>query len=365
MSRPRLATILGRAVERRGTPTCLRAAIAALLCAALLCVGRSAARADDLRPPDAPRAGSKIAEPPPLPAEYCDVDEDGIRFAYHPSTRERLRPLFDRVGAIRSALAAATGADVLRRVEVRVAAVREVMGQLAPGPVPPAAASVAFFEQRMVVMSVVSPSSSSPLDVESALEHALAHIALDEATGGAALPAWFHEGFAIHAEGGDASRTRALVDAAVSGRMPTLDELSRADLASELDRAHAGDFVRFLEGGAAASKEAALPVLLRLSKEREPFDGALVFAAGAPDRPTLEARWRADRARRYAFVPVLLGMLGVMGMLAGAWVWVGRARQGRGDPRAARPRRAEGRAQRGVAHAALKPPARRRERLAE
>lgn len=338
MSGPRLATIRRRDVERRGVSTGVRAALAVVVFALVWCVGGRGARADGLRPADAPRAASKGMGAPPVPSEYREVDQDGIRFSYHPATRERIRPLFDKAGAIRAALSAATGADVLRRVEVRVAAVPAEMVQLAPGDVPASAAAVAFHEPGVVVMSVVSPSSSSPLDLESALAHALAHIALDEATGGAALPAWFHEGFAIHAEGGGVSGTRALVDAAVFGQAPTLEELSRADAQGDLERAHAGDFVRFLASSTDRSGKGALPMLLQLVKEGEPFDSALVLALDAPDRPSIEARWRADRARRYAFVPVLAAMLSVMALLAGAWVWVGRSKRC-GRPRRGRPLR--------------------------
>ncbi len=354
------ALLARRVAERRGISTCLRGALAVLACAVVLLAGGSVGRAQGLRPADAPRAAAKgsrapgageiggagsggaeaakVVEPPALPSEYREVDQDGIRFSYHPSTRERIRPLFEKAGAIRASLAAATGADVLRRVEVRVAAVPAEMVQLAPGEVPASAPTVAFFDQRLVVMSVVGPSSSSPLDVESALAHALAHIALDEATDGAALPAWFHEGFALHAEGGDASRTRALVDAAVFGQVWTLDDLSRPSGQGEQERAHAADLVRFLAAAPDRSGHPALPMLLRLSKEGEPFDGALVLSLDASDRATVEARWRADRARRYAFVPVLAALLGIVGLLAGGWVWAARSRRARALVRARRER---------------------------
>lgn len=313
----------------RTVPVWLRI-VPALLIGALALFARAEARADALRPEDAP-LGTRPGDPPALPSEYQyrEVDQDGIRFAYHPSARERLRPLFEKAGAIRAVLAEATGVDVLRRVEVRVTAVPAEMVQLAPGDVPASAASVAFFEQRLVVMSVLSPSSSAPLDVEAALRHALAHIALDEAMGGAALPAWFHEGFAIHAEGADLGRWRALVASALFGAPPSLDDLARSGARGDADAAHAGDFVRFLGAAHDGAGHAALPALLHLAKEGEPFDSALVLALDAPDRATVEARWRADRARRHAFVPVLVALLGVVGLLAAAWRWVARSRKAR------------------------------------
>jgi hypothetical protein len=287
-------------------------------------------RAEGPRPPDAPLgAGKRSAEPPPLPAEYREIDQDGIRFAYHPSTRERIRPFFERVGAIRATLAALVGVDVLRRVEVRVAAVPAEMVSLSPGEVPADAVSVAFFEPRLVVMSVVGPSSSVPLDVESTLTHALAHLALDEATGGADVPVWFHEGFAFNvAESGDLSSRRALVDAAVFGRFLTLDELPPAAGRGGLGDAQAGDFVRFLAASRdGRSMQSALPRVLRQVKDGEPFERAVVAALGAADRATVEARWSDDRARRYAFVPVLVVLLGAVGVVAAIWIAVGRSRR--------------------------------------
>jgi hypothetical protein len=143
------------------------------------------------------------------------------------------------------------------------------------------------------------------------------------------------------------------VDAALSGRAGTLDDLARLGLENDVDRAHAGDFVRFVSRAADASGKPALPALLELarlepSKGPTPFDEALVLATGAPDRATLDARWRADRARRYAFVPALLGLLFVVGLLAGAWSWLRRSRAARVGPRVR-----EGRRER--AAAAVKP----------
>ncbi|MEZ4308795.1 MAG: hypothetical protein R3F14_12215 [Polyangiaceae bacterium] len=130
---------------------------------------------------------------------------------------------------------------MLERVEVRVAAVPAEMVSLAPGEVPASAETVTFFPQRLIVMSVLSPTASAPLDVQTALTHALAHLALDEAAAGAPVPPWFHEGFAVHAEGFDLTRSRKLIDAALFGDPSSLDELSRTPLTDDLSRAEAAD----------------------------------------------------------------------------------------------------------------------------
>jgi hypothetical protein len=307
-----------------------RAFVALVAFVALCASGMRAARAEGLRPADAPRAASKPADPPPVPSEYREVDQDGIRFSYHPSTRDRIRPLFDRASALRAELARITGAPVLRDLEVRVAAVPAEMVQLAPGDVPASAASVAFFEQRLVVMTVLSPSASaSPLDVEGAFAHALAHVALDEATGGAGVPAWFHEGFAAHVAGVGLPGARALVGAALFGRFLTQSELSQAasrgDLSGsvhgDLAVAEAADFARFLDGERDRAGAPALARALRRVKEGDPFERAVAAALDAPDAAGVEARWTEDRARRYAFVPALLALLGAV--LAGVGVVTG------------------------------------------
>ncbi len=306
-------------------------ALLGLMFALVAALSQGAALADVPRPLDAPlRTAKRSIEPPPLPAEYRELDQDGIRFAYHPSTRERIHPLFERVVAIRASLAALTGAEVLRRVEVRVAAVPAEMVILSPGEVPASVATIAFFEPRLVVMSVVSP-GSSPIDVQAALTHGLAHIALDEASGGAALPAWFHEGFARHiAAGADLDRARTLVDAAIFGRFLALDELSPDAGQAELADAQAADFVRFLV--AARDGKSAQPALartLRRVRDGEPFDRAVVAALDVPDRAAVDSRWSEERARRYAFVPVFVVLLAAVGIFSAAWITIARARRAR------------------------------------
>ncbi|MFO0592981.1 MAG: hypothetical protein U0441_35900 [Polyangiaceae bacterium] len=318
-----------------------------LLAAAALFVGPARAAGPSpndakgaTRPPDAP--GDAKRELPPQPEGYSEIPFDGIRFVYNSSTRERIRPLWGRVGAIRSALRDLVGTiTVLENVDVRVAALQEEMRTLAPGDVPERATCLAFTDvalpeapgvpvlQRPLVVISVADSSSAPVDVESALTHGLAHIALDQALNGASVPAWFHEGFAFEAADGDEVATkRMLVDAAVVGRFYKLDTLKEAALSDDLGAAQAGDFVRFLASSRAASssRTALAQVLLRLRKG-EPLDAAVTAEMGAADLATVEARWSEDRARRYAFVPVLLALLAGAAIVAAGWVAVGRSRR--------------------------------------
>ena len=314
-------------------------ASALLLVAAALFV--APARAQDPRPIDAPAREKRAAEPrpidapgngtrdvPPEPAGYPPIEFDGFHFVYHSSTRERIRPLLRRVGAIRATLSDLVGVSVLKSVEVRVAALQEEMASLAPGDVPTGATCVAFTEPPVVVLSVAGP-SSTPVDVESALTHGLAHIALDQATEAAAVPAWFHEGFAFEAaNGGDLSTKRTLIDAALGGRFHTLDELQVTALRDDLGTAQAGDFVRFLTSSrAASSSRTALVEVLHRLRNREAFDAAVLAELGAKDRAVVEARWSEERSRRYAFVPVLLALIAGAAIVAVGWAAVGRSRR--------------------------------------
>ena len=307
--------------------------LASLLVLVAMALSWRSARADTPRPLDAPlRASKRSMEDPPLPDAYTSLEIDGIRFSYHPSTLERVGPLLKRVGAIRATLSALVGAAVLGNVDVRVAAVPAAMVSLAPGDVPATASSVAFFDPSgaaapLIVMSAFS-SSSSP-DLESALTHALAHVALDEATNAADVPVWFHEGFAFNvAESSDLSMERALVNAAVFGRFLTLDELSAAVGQGDLGAAQAGDFVRFLAASRdPRSTKSVLAGVLQRLKNREPFDRAIETELGGADRATVEARWSDDRARRYAFLPAIVVLLTAAGIVAGVWIAVGRSRR--------------------------------------
>ena len=233
---------------------------------------------------------------------------------------------------------------MLRHVEVRIAAVPAQMVQLAPGDVPASVASIAFADVHLVVMSDVSPLSSSPPDVEALFTHALAHLALDEALeGGAPVPAWFHEAFATHAEDTAwLARTQTLASAALSGTLLDLGEVaafSSDSAPSSVANAQAVDFVRYLEAQRDPKNgRGALPALVRALSQGEPFDHAVVTFTQSSDRASLDARWRGSLTRRYAVVPALLALLAAAGLALGAWVAVRRSRRARAQARARRER---------------------------
>jgi hypothetical protein len=294
---------------------------------------------EEPRPWDAPRLREGAARPsagadapsgrgelPPVPPEYLTQDGGWIQFAYHPSARERVRPLIARANDVRAELSALLGRGLLPHVEVRVAAVPAEMARLAPSELPGYAPAVAISELGLVVMSLSSPLSLEPPDLEALFRHQLAHLALDEALGEAgpssprraSVPRWFHEGFAVQA-GGDHSalRARTMTIASLRQRIAPMSmlEVSFPHEAPEgsVAYAQAADFVRFLLG---SERRAALPDLVRRLREGEPFQQAL-GAAYQSSPEALEAAWRRDVAKHYSFVPVL-GAAALLWLVAAA-----------------------------------------------
>lgn len=293
-------------MKRRGLGT--RAAGIAVALAAL---GLSLpAQARFPRPHDAPAAPSAadVRAVPEVTPEYGSVEDAGIRVVYHPLARERANGLLKRAIAARAELSSLLGRDVLSAVEIRVAAAPAQMAALAPLPIPSGAPAVAFRDNRLVVMSLSAALGGDPPDLDEHLRHALAHIALDEATLGHDLPRWFHEGFAVQFSGEDAAaRAEALCVAALQDRLLGLREVDarfpEGAPGPSLSRAEAADFVRFLLDKPARDRFAALIERLRAG---DPLDRALPTALGA-DLDAVEMSFRREMARRYSFVPVFAG----------------------------------------------------------
>ena len=288
------------------------AAIAALLFFAPLTSARAStppsadAVAPDLRPWDAPWLEGEPLAVPPLPPEYLTHEEAGFRLSYQPSTRDRVRSLQPLAAAIRTELNAQLGRPVLGAIEIRVAAAPSEMARLSPvEQLPGYAAAVTFSQSHLVVMSARSPLSLDAPNLEGLLRHALAHLALDEATAGRPVPRWFHEGFAVQFAGEDgAARAETLARAALSRRLLGLEQIEAqfpADAPEgSLACAEAADFTRFL----GARRLADLASRLRSG---EPWKAALAVSAGADT--ALELSWRKEMARRYSFLPVLVGSI--------------------------------------------------------
>ncbi|NUO50017.1 MAG: hypothetical protein HOV80_14270 [Polyangiaceae bacterium] len=253
-------------------------------------------------------AGSAAAaEPPPYPSEYLVHEGEGFVVAYHPGARERVRALLPQLSQIRNELRAAVGSEVLSEVHVRVVALSLELPRVAPE-TPDLESGGAFSaDQRLVVVS--GETSASTGGLERALRHQLAHLALAEASGGAEIPGWFGEGFAVNfSRESRGARLSSIELAVLSGEPPSLSALSSEGTAEssagDEHRAFAADFARF-----ASLEPERVPALVSSLRGGLPFDRALESAFGAR-AATIDRSWREDVSRRYAFFPVaLLGLL--------------------------------------------------------
>ncbi|WP_437620739.1 peptidase MA family metallohydrolase [Sorangium sp. So ce1151] len=328
--------------SQRSPAAALGLRLAALVCLALASApGLAAAAPRIYDAAAAPLDGKAAPAIPPPPPEYHTEDLGWIEFAYRPSTRDRVRPLIVHAGAIRAELSALLGREALvAPVKVRIAAVPAELDNLVPGGLESAATAASFGALRLAVLSASPRSGLAAPDLESAFRHELAHLALDEATGGAPLPRWFHEGFAAHVAGDHAAgRAQRLSVAALRGRLLPLDALEASlpgagDAPGSVAYAQSADVLRFLVEG---ERRQGFTRALDAVRAGAPLASALEAAYASTDHE-LELAWRADVARRYGFVPVLLGSLLVLGLLVAGALGVQRLR-GRRSPAPPAPHR--------------------------
>lgn len=269
-------------------------------------------------PLDQPTGTGKPLELPPVPSGFNTVDAGWIHFSYPPSTRGRVEPLIVAADSVRQELTARLGQAVLRNVHVRIARTSGEMATLAPegAPYPRYASGVAYSEIGLVLLTLAPNVPSSLYDVGEVFRHELAHVALEDATGGASrVPHWFNEGLAVHLSGESSLvRLRTLSTATLAGRLVPLGRLERgfpADAtAAELAYAESADVVRFL---LRQQDRERFPALIARIRDGQPFVAALRDAYGL-DLSSLEYEWREEIGKRYSFWPVLF---------SGSLVWAG------------------------------------------
>jgi len=285
-----------------------------------------------LRPYEAPLLGAEV-EVPPLPPEYLTDEVAGIRFAYHPSARDRTRALLEAAPGVRSELVAQLGSAVLESMEVRVAVGSADFGRVVPARSPQGSGVLAFHERSLLVIGLHASGPSSSGDTTLAFRRGMALLALDEVTDGQAMPRWFRIGYALHFSGeGRMARARSLWWASMQQRLIPLVDLDwylfdRASYQS-VAAAEAADFIRFLLDGQRAE---GMPRLCEEIRAGHSFEQA-VRTAYQDDAPGLEQAWREDVARHRAFVPILLGSTALWGLLALGLALRRRWRRHRSEP---------------------------------
>ncbi len=202
------------------------------------------------------------------------------------------------------------------------------LAKVTRGRAPGWGAGVAFPGARTIILRADLP------DIEQTLRHELAHLVLRTSVRGR-LPLWFDEGYAAWGSG-EFSRLASLeLNLAVaSGKLPTLEELSRmlrgsavsADLAYALAASAVLEIVQRPPPGGLT------PLLDRL-QQGEDFETALTEATGLSlDR--FEESWQAALRRRYSLLTWLVagGMWSLVAFSLGGLLWYRRRRD--------RPRRA-------------------------
>ncbi|HVU03901.1 MAG TPA: peptidase MA family metallohydrolase [Polyangiaceae bacterium] len=311
----------------RRRPVLRRLAFAWLLLFAWFGVGGIARAADPIDAPreiryglpsDQPKSAARKLELPQAPPSFTTVDAGWIHFSYPPSARTRVEQLIASADSIRDELASRLGHAVLGNVHVRIARTAGEMSTLAPegAPYPKYASGVAYSEIGLVLLTLSPTVESSLFDVNEVFRHELAHVALEDATGGSdRVPHWFNEGLAVHLSGESSLvRLRTLSTATLAGRLVPLGRLERGfpsdATAAELAYAESADVVRFL---LRQQDRERFPALISRIREGQSFASALRDSYGL-DLPSLEYEWREEIGKRYSFWPVLF---------SGSLVWAG------------------------------------------
>ena len=177
---------------------------------------------------------------------------------------------------------------------------------LGPG-VPTWAAGVALPSRGRAGLHVQARGDGPLGEIHATFRHELAHVLLHRALGGAQVPRWFSEGFAIlKAREWSFQRVQTLTRAALTGSLIGVSELERGFPRGahkvSIAYAQAVSFVAFLMD----EDRAAFKQLMATLRTGTPFRRALDEAYRRP-LSELEARWHASLGHSYRFIPLLTG----------------------------------------------------------
>jgi hypothetical protein len=253
---------------------------------------------------------------PPVPAGFETRHLGWLELSYPRSAAERVAPILQDADAFRAELIETFGQTVLSHVEVRITQTVSDMARLAPAsiPPPPYASGVAYSGLHLVLISMLVPQGAEAVDVAETFKHEMAHVALEDATGGQHVPVWFNEGLAIALSGElRMQRYQTLFTATVSGSLIPFADLDRSfpSRSHEVNIAYAesADFMGFLQQRTDRVRFAAMIGRVR---EGQAFDRAISEAYGS-DLRKLEFQWRSSAEHRFSIIPVITG---------GGLIWV-------------------------------------------
>lgn len=302
-----------------------------LLVASVVLWGASAHGSSLRKPADTPGL-TDISDVAPLPRGFDTFDAGWLHLAYAPSLSHWVEPLIQEAQAFRTEVSLRLGQQVLSKVRVRVAEDPSQMATLAPtgAPYPNYAVGVAYGKLGLILLTNTPVHPNAEHDLLATFRHELAHLALEEAVQGNAVPLWFNEGLAVHLSRERAfGRTQTLWTAVVSGNLLPLADIEHHfpdDIVGvPLAYAQSADIVRYLLRQEDQSRFRSLISRLR---KGQTFNSAMADSYGLDDY-TLERVWRAEAESRYTIWPVLMSGTLVWGgaILLSVFAW--RRKKGR------------------------------------
>ena len=254
----------------------------------------------------------------PEPMDGYETEHIGnVTWTYPASERGRVAPLIESLDDHWRQVVNDFGVIVDDALVIRVARNPREMRALAPVDAPPPnyATGVAYSRWGVILLTMSSPDSWEPPDLEVVLVHELSHVALHRAVDGNDVPRWFNEGVAIHqSEARMLPRMESLLRAAAQRSMLRLSEIDDhfPNRPHEVNVAYAqsADVVGFLRRS--NNDERRFHRLIYSLRRGDTFDTALADAYGWT-RIGLERQWRESLRTRYRILPALL---------AGSTVWV-------------------------------------------
>lgn len=179
-------------------------------------------------------------------------------------------------------------------IDVKIVTSPSQMASLAPRgiKIPSWSGAVAFPADNLILLPMLRGDGSPSDDLNTTLEHELAHLAFHRASNNAKVPRWFSEGLAIiQSEGSSFVRKKSIWWASLLDDIPPLSQLESyptAKRAAEQNYAFAADYLTFL-----IDKEGwnGIRYLISNLNDGVPFNAAFHQSYGKSVQ-TMEFAWR-------------------------------------------------------------------------
>lgn len=247
---------------------------------------------------------------PPMPEGFEAIEDGTITWQFPAQARDVVQLLREQTQEDRERVSRDLEAPDAPTL-IRIGRDPDEMTALAPPEAPPPAyaVGVTYPALSLVLLTLSAPTTWERPPVDRVLVHEWSHLSLHRAVGSGHVPVWFDEGLAIHeARERSLDRVRTLWEATVRGTLLPLSELdahfpSRPH-AVDLAYAESADFVGWLLTQSDGGPGAVRRVLHRM-RDGDTFQVAMSETFSSVTQ--LELDWRAELARRYAALPLLIG----------------------------------------------------------